>query len=218
MTFPALRNRTPSEPVVQADLSAAHGTIGVLPAPPIPTRNTKSGALSRIMMGVFGTPNPESYSASAQVVTPKREAFYHFHEGDLFTPGTGNFVFEPTLENPLQTIWGRAFLRRPNTFDRVDHRGQHGDPRHQAHCCRDQCDGDTGGDPHSGRQARCRPVRGEVRRARARLGVHHRRVRPVVLQRLEPLLDVGRRAVLGVGHARAVQLRELSQRRDERGE
>lgn len=117
MTFPTLRKRTPSEPVVLADLSAAHGTVGVLPAPPIPTRNTKSGALSRIMSGVFGAPNPESYSASEQVRVPSKDAFYHFHEGDLFTPGTGNYVFEPTLENPLQTIWGISFLRKPNTFN-----------------------------------------------------------------------------------------------------
>jgi hypothetical protein len=42
---------------------------------------------------------------------------YNYHEGDLFTPGTGNFVFEINLELPLVTIWGNAFLRTPNVFN-----------------------------------------------------------------------------------------------------
>lgn len=47
---------------------------------------------------------------------------YFFHEGDLFTPGTGNFVFENGFELPLQTIWGQAFLRTPNTFNPIQPR------------------------------------------------------------------------------------------------
>jgi hypothetical protein len=42
---------------------------------------------------------------------------YQYHEGDLFTPGTGNWVFELNLELPMVTIWGNAFLRTPNTFN-----------------------------------------------------------------------------------------------------
>jgi hypothetical protein len=42
---------------------------------------------------------------------------YSYHEGDLFTPGAGNFVFEPNFELPLQTIWGFGFIRNPNTFN-----------------------------------------------------------------------------------------------------
>ena len=45
--------------------------------------------------------------------------YYHF-EGDLFTPGAENYVFESRFERTaLQTIWGNAFLRTPNTFSPV---------------------------------------------------------------------------------------------------
>ncbi|HYM35965.1 MAG TPA: hypothetical protein VET48_11245, partial [Steroidobacteraceae bacterium] len=30
-----------------------------------------------------------------------------------------NFVFEPLFELPLVTIWGNAFLRRPNVFNPI---------------------------------------------------------------------------------------------------
>ena len=35
---------------------------------------------------------------------------YRFHEGFLFTPGTGNWVFENPLDTPLQTIWGNGTM------------------------------------------------------------------------------------------------------------
>lgn len=119
--LPNLRKRISSEPVVIADYSAPHGNVGLSPIqqpkPASPITTTIAGALKRIMGGVFGTPNPASYSASFQVVVPKSGAFYQYHEGDVFTPGTQNYVFEPTTELPLQTIWGRSFLRKPNQFN-----------------------------------------------------------------------------------------------------
>lgn len=43
-----------------------------------------------------------------------------FFEGDLFTPGAQNYVYEPVFERtPLQTIWGAGFLRTPNTFSPI---------------------------------------------------------------------------------------------------
>lgn len=113
-----LRKRVVSQPIVPADLSAAHGTAGVRPAqpPPSATRTQKVGAIGRIMNGLFGMGDPRD-NASAQVAVPPKQAFYHYTEGDLFTPGTGNYVFELTTELPLQTVWGSAFLRRPNTFN-----------------------------------------------------------------------------------------------------
>lgn len=114
MTFPSLRKRTPSTPIV----SAASGTVNQpLPAARQPGgRDTNTGALSRIVRGLFGSANPASFSSSSEVVTPGPKALYHYHEGDVFTPGTGNYVFDYPFEFPLQTIWGIGFLRRPNTF------------------------------------------------------------------------------------------------------
>lgn len=78
-----------------------------------------TGANMRIRMGVFGTGNP---LADLQEVNPFDVAsIYAYHEGDLFTPGAQNFVFEPQFELPLQTIWGFAFIRNPNTFSPLQH-------------------------------------------------------------------------------------------------
>lgn len=115
MSAPALRKRVASQPVAQAQ----YGVVPTLPAvpPPSATKTTISTALSRIMQGIFGASNPQSFSASNQVAIPAKGSFYNFHEGDVFTPGTQNYVFEPTTElTPLNTTWGMGFLRVPNTF------------------------------------------------------------------------------------------------------
>lgn len=91
MTFPMLRKRIPSEQV--------------------------SGGNIRIRMGLFGTGSPEG--AFAEVDPSAAASIYNYHEGDLFTPGAQNFVFEPNFELPLITIWGNAFLRTPNTFNPI---------------------------------------------------------------------------------------------------
>lgn len=118
MSLPQLRKRVGAQPVIAADLSAAHGNVGVQPGPSSARIKTaKSSALARIMNGLFGSAYPADNS-SAQVATrPTKTYLYGFHEGDLFTPGTQNYVFEYPFEYPLQTIWGNAFLRRANTFD-----------------------------------------------------------------------------------------------------
>lgn len=77
-----------------------------------------SGANSRIRLGVFGEGSPTPY-AFLDVDPNGAAGIYHYHEGDLFTPGSGNFVFEPNFELPLQTLWGNAFLRKPNTFNPI---------------------------------------------------------------------------------------------------
>lgn len=87
-TFPSLRKRIPSELV--------------------------TGGLVHVMAGAFGIGSP----VSGELIQPLQgPGLYHFHEGDLFNPGTGNYVFDPPFELPLQTIWGNAFLRTPNTFN-----------------------------------------------------------------------------------------------------
>jgi hypothetical protein len=71
----------------------------------------------RIAMGEFGVGNPFSGNLSAFVNPVGEPGLYFYHEGDIFTPGAQNWVFEPSTELPLQTIWGMAFLRKPNTFN-----------------------------------------------------------------------------------------------------
>lgn len=73
-----------------------------------------TGANIRIRNGTFSNPNP---IADFVTVDPKsRASIYAYVPGDIFTPGAESFVFEPNFELPMQTIWGFAFLRKPNTF------------------------------------------------------------------------------------------------------
>lgn len=76
---------------------------------------TVSGANVRIQYGgLFGVGEPRS--GMLQVNPNPGVGIYSYHEGDVFLPGTGNWVFEPNFELPLVTIWGSAFIRNPNTF------------------------------------------------------------------------------------------------------
>jgi hypothetical protein len=74
-----------------------------------------SGGMSRIRLGLFGT-GVAQFPGAEVTGQFDFEGIYNYHEGDLFSPGAGNWVFEPNFELPLVTIWGNAFLRRPNTF------------------------------------------------------------------------------------------------------
>lgn len=118
MSFPSLRKRIPSQSVTGMGPGMA-GTPTV-PAPAPTTRFAQpTGALSRIFGGLFGSGNPRD-NLSAEVDQnsgPRVQSLFHYHEGDLFTPGTGNYVFEYPFELPVLTIWGNAFLRTPNTFN-----------------------------------------------------------------------------------------------------
>ena len=87
MSFWPLRKRTPSQPFTGANLRISHGAFG------------------------SGGPQIEILPESAL------HGIYHYHIGDLFNPGTGNFVFENQFELPLVTLWGRAATRTPNTFN-----------------------------------------------------------------------------------------------------
>jgi hypothetical protein len=87
-SFPALRKKKPSEPITGG--------------------NTW-----------FQTQSPQGSPVSADQLVGGtfQPGIYYFHEGDLFTPGTGNFVFVNGFELPLVTMWGKGFLRTPNTFN-----------------------------------------------------------------------------------------------------
>lgn len=94
-TLPASRRRYASEPMVTV------------------------GALSRIASGVFGLGNPIPGLAAQNVKQDpgKPGGPAHYYEGDIWTPGTSNWVMDPTHDGPLNTVWGHAFLRLPNGFN-----------------------------------------------------------------------------------------------------
>jgi hypothetical protein len=78
---------------------------------------TVTGAQIRIVQGAFGSGSP---TPGLVEVDPRASAgIYNYHEGDVFLPGTGNWVFESIFELPLITLWGMAFLRKPNTFNPI---------------------------------------------------------------------------------------------------
>jgi hypothetical protein len=113
-SFPELRGRSNGD-AVQFDPAGA--TISKpLPASKPPQKNVTSGGLSRILQGLFGRSTPAA-TLDAEVPLPGKKALYQFHEGDLFTPGAMNYVFDPFQELPMNTIWGHGFLRNPNTFN-----------------------------------------------------------------------------------------------------
>jgi hypothetical protein len=114
MSFPSLRKRIPSTPVVVA----ASGTLNrPLPASRPPDRTRDTSTFSRLMQGFFGTPNPPSYGMSEQVAVPGKGAFWNFHEGDQFSAGAPSFVLEPTTElTPIYPFWGRSFLSHQATL------------------------------------------------------------------------------------------------------
>ena len=58
----------------------------------------------RILAGAFGlgAPNPV---VVVGLVTPSVGVF---HEGDVFFPGTGNYVYEPMFELPFKGIVGQG--------------------------------------------------------------------------------------------------------------
>ena len=84
MTFPFLRKRTPAN-------GSAHPQSG-------------TGGINRILTGAFGVGAPVP-SVVYGLTTPQT-GFYH--EGDLFNPGTGNYVFEPAHELPMKGIVGQG--------------------------------------------------------------------------------------------------------------
>lgn len=70
---------------------------------------TKVGGLLRILQGAFGIGAPTSRSSDpGEVISAKPGPLYHMHEGDIFEPGTGNWVLDPAFDGPLMTVWGNG--------------------------------------------------------------------------------------------------------------
>jgi len=116
-TWPILRSRTPQTRIA---LNPAAGTV-TPPAPNLttPTRAfSASGAMSLIRQGLFGLPDSAQLQEAPVSLSPGHGAsVYTYHQGDLFFPGTGNYVFDYPFELPMNTIWGHAFLTRVNKFN-----------------------------------------------------------------------------------------------------
>jgi hypothetical protein len=116
-TFPNLRERTQGG-AVQFD--PAGGTLrGPLPPKNPAQKNVVSSFLGQIATGLFGAPATPQNQLSSQVAGTGPKSLYHFHEGDLFTPGAQNYAFDAFQELPMNTIWGHGFLRKPNTFEPI---------------------------------------------------------------------------------------------------
>jgi len=72
---------------------------------PVPPFGTQPGTVvtDELKLGSPANENQQILGADGQM-------FVH-HPGDVFLPGAGNWVYEPTTERvPLQTIWGNGFL------------------------------------------------------------------------------------------------------------
>lgn len=74
-----------------------------------------TGAVARIRLGLFGDSTPQNLP----VITYGSgfDGMYSYHQGDLFTPGAQNFVWESNFELPLNTVWGRGYLSPANNFN-----------------------------------------------------------------------------------------------------
>jgi hypothetical protein len=113
ITFPSLRKRVASEPVngglVQQGVSG------------IPQKQVVAGSFgSSLFTSLFGSGYPSERGGKDPTPPVQKPGLYHFHEGDLFTPGTGNYVYDAPFELPMKTIWGgstnQGFLYRANPW------------------------------------------------------------------------------------------------------
>jgi hypothetical protein len=82
----------------------------------VPAHQIVVGGLSRIFAGVFGVPTPQS-EMDKQV---SLAGFYHFHEGDDFTPGTGIWALDPQWDPPVNPVWGRGFQCAFGAFNPIE--------------------------------------------------------------------------------------------------
>lgn len=76
-----------------------------------PHNPAATGGVSRIQAGLWGQGAPQLPGVNGS------GAPYRYHEGDLFTPGAMNYVFESMFELPMQTIWGNGYLVPSMRFD-----------------------------------------------------------------------------------------------------
>jgi hypothetical protein len=83
--------------------------VGVVPKPGFTPPPNKVAGIARIFQGVFGIGSPTSRSSDPnEVENAKPGPLYHMHEGDIFEPGTGNWVLDPAFDGPLMCVWGHG--------------------------------------------------------------------------------------------------------------
>lgn len=71
-----------------------------------PAGPVTAGGISRILAGAFGVGNPIDTSSNQVNPNSIAPSLYSYHEGEVFTPGTQNFVFETNFELPVKTLLG----------------------------------------------------------------------------------------------------------------
>ena len=84
--------------------------------PRIAAHQIVTNGLARILQGVFGIATPELQMDKEVQGTA---GYYHFHEGDLFTPGSAVWAADPVYDGPLNTTWGGGFLCGVNQFNPI---------------------------------------------------------------------------------------------------
>lgn len=83
--------------------------VKVVPKPGFTPPPTQVGGIVRIFQGIFGIGAPTARSSDPnEVINQKPGPLYHMHEGDIFEPGTGNWVLDPAFDGPLMTVWGNG--------------------------------------------------------------------------------------------------------------
>jgi len=112
-TFPSLRPRVASEPVNGA-------LVNQSPTPGIPQKSVVAGGFgSALFSALFGV-GFNSETGPDKTPPVQNPGLYHFHQGDLFVPGTGNYVYDPAFELPMKTPWSgstnQGFLYRANPW------------------------------------------------------------------------------------------------------
>jgi hypothetical protein len=114
-TAPILRSRTSQTQIV---LNPAAGTVAP-PVNPIATRKfSTTSVMQQIRHGLFGIPHSAQLAQAPVSLSPGHGAsVYGYHQGDLFFPGTQNYVFDYPWELPMNTIWGHGFLTKVNKFN-----------------------------------------------------------------------------------------------------
>jgi len=101
-TYPQLRNRYSTS-------NPPFGSSTVQKQAPAPPAVSKIGGLLRILQGAFGIGAPTARSSDPNEVQNSRPGpLYAMHEGDIFEPGTGNWVLDPPFDGPLNPVWGNG--------------------------------------------------------------------------------------------------------------
>ncbi len=75
-----------------------------------------SNGAAQILQGIFGVGGPTAYAFADVSLASNMSPVALYHEGDLFTPGAQNFVFESVFEFYPRDLKGNGFYRRANTF------------------------------------------------------------------------------------------------------